>query len=243
MSFEIAVLVGACFVAAFCSGVAGFSFNLVAAGILFHFLPPQETAPVLVLSSLLIQLWTVGAVWKAIRWRELLPFLVAGLIGTPLGVAVLRVADGASIKLGIGVLLVTYGGYMLARLALRMDAPQLQAGRVADAAVGFAGGVLGGIGGFSGALPTMWTDLKGMRKDEARAIFQPFIVVMQAAAVLSLAGGGFFDARAGWSLLMALPALGVGTYLGVKAYKALPAEAFRLVLLGLLFVSGLSLVI
>ena len=32
------------------------------------------------------------------------------------------------------------------------------------------------IGGFSGALPAMWGDLKGLRKDEARAIFQPFII-------------------------------------------------------------------
>ncbi len=234
---------GACLVAAFTSGVAGFSFNLVAAGILFHVIPPQQSAPILITASLIIQLGTIGVVWKAIRWPVLVPYLAAGLLGTPLGVAVLRVADGDVIKIGVGVLLVTYSGYMLARLALRLAPPRVQAGPAADAAVGFAGGILAGIGGFSGALPTMWTDLKGMRKDEARAIFQPFIVVTHMVAVVSLLAGGFFDAQAGMSLLAALPALGIGTWLGIKAYKRLPAETFRLVLLVLLLVSGVSLVL
>lgn len=243
MSFELLALVGACLVAAFTSGIAGFSFNLVAAGILFHVLPPQQTAPVLVTASLLIQLGTIGVVRKEIRWPTLLPYLAAGLVGTPLGVAVLGVADGDAIKLGVGLLLVGYSAYMLSRLALRLAPPQLEAGRAADAAIGFAGGVLAGIGGFSGALPTMWTDLKGLRKDEARAIYQPFIVATHVVAVASLVAGGFFDARAAWSLAAALPALALGTYVGVKAYKRLPAETFRLVLLGMLLASGLSLVI
>jgi uncharacterized membrane protein YfcA len=34
-----------------------------------------------------------------------------------------------------------------------------------------------------------------------------------------------------------------GTWLGVRAYRIIPAEGFRLVLLSLLLVSGLSLVI
>ena len=45
------------------------------------------------------------------------------------------------------------------------------------------------------------------------------------------------------SAWMALPALALGTWLGLQAYRVIPAEGFRLVLLGLLFLSGLSLVL
>jgi uncharacterized membrane protein YfcA len=45
------------------------------------------------------------------------------------------------------------------------------------------------------------------------------------------------------TLLTVLPALVLGGWLGVRAYKVIPAEGFRLVLLGLLLLSGLSLVI
>jgi hypothetical protein len=85
--------------------------------------------------------------------------------------------------------------------------------------------------------------VKGLRKDEARAIFQPFIVVMQIIAAAGLAYAGFFTLDTAKTLLIALPALGLGTWLGLQAYRVIPPEGFRLVLLGLLFLSGLSLVV
>lgn len=243
MPADLPVLLGACFVAAFASGVAGFAFNLIAASILFHWFEPSETAPVLVLGSLLIQLGTIGTVRHAMRWATLRPYLLGGVIGTPLGVEALRHIDPAWIVFGIGLLLVVYAGYALTRMALRHAPRPVRAGPAADAAIGFAGGILGGIGGFSGALPAMWGDLKGLRKDEARAIFQPFIVAMQVAAAIGLAAGGVLGAGSLLTLATTLPALGLGAWLGTRAYKVIPAQGFRVVLLGLLLVSGLSLVI
>jgi uncharacterized membrane protein YfcA len=124
---ELPILLAGCFVAAFASGMAGFAFNLVAAGILFHWLPPQETAPVLVLGSLLIQLGTVGTVWRSIRWPVLRPYLIGGVLGTPFGVLILRVTDSSVIVAGIGLLLVGYSGYMLSRILLRRAPPLLHA--------------------------------------------------------------------------------------------------------------------
>ncbi|MGG5809610.1 sulfite exporter TauE/SafE family protein [Falsiroseomonas sp. CW058] len=240
---QLAILLGGCFVAAFASGMAGFAFNLVAASILFHWLPPATTAPVLVLGSMLIQLGTIRAVIPAIRWEVLRPYLIGGVLGTPFGVLVLKFGEARWIVAGVGLLLVVYAGYALLGIALRHRPAELRAGAGADAAVGFAGGVLGGIGGFSGALPAMWGDLKGLRKDEARAIFQPFIIAMQMAAAIGLVAGGFFGPDSARMLLAALPALALGAWLGVRAYKVIPAEGFRVVLLGLLLLSGLSLVL
>jgi uncharacterized membrane protein YfcA len=243
MSAETLILLGGCFVAAFSSGMAGFSFNLIAAGILYHWLPPQQLAPVVVIASLLIQSFTIGVVWRVMRWSVIRPYVIGGVLGTPIGTFILGHADSRMIVAGVGVLLVVYAGYALSRLALRRAPPVIRAPAAADAGVGFAGGVLGGIGGFSGALPVMWGDLKGLRKDEARAIFQPFIIVMQVVAAATLFAGGFFTRESGMMLLTALPALALGTWLGLRAYKVIPAEAFRVVLLALLLLSGLSLVL
>jgi uncharacterized membrane protein YfcA len=240
---QLLVLIGGCFVAAFASGMAGFAFNLVAASILFHWLPPATTAPVLVLGSFLIQLGTIRTVIPAIRWAVLRPYVVAGVLGTPFGVAILKYTDARFIVAGVGLLLVVYAAYALMGIALKRRPLEIKAGAGADAAIGFAGGVLGGIGGFSGALPAMWGDLKGLRKDEARAIFQPFIVAMQAVAAIGLVLGGFFGPESARMLLMVLPALVLGAWLGVRAYKVIPAEGFRVVLLGLLLLSGLSLIL
>jgi hypothetical protein len=47
-------------------------------------------------------------------------------------------------------------------------------GRVADAMVGFAGGILGGLAGLSGPLPILWASVRGWGKDERRGVFQTF---------------------------------------------------------------------
>jgi uncharacterized membrane protein YfcA len=72
---------------------------------------------------------------------------------------------------------------------------------------------------------------------------QPFIVFMQAIGSVGLAAGGFFTRDALLLTATAVPAMLAGSFLGLRAYRALPAQGFRLALLLLLLVSGVSLVI
>ena len=243
MLFEAALVAGACFVAAFCAGMAGFAFVLVAAGILLHFVSPSVTAPVLVLGSLMAQSMSLPALWRSIEWRRMRFFVGMSTLGVPLGLVVLSYGPASAIVAGVGILLVVYSGYMLARVALRLAPPDVKAGLRSDGAVGFASGILGGIGGFVGALPAMWVDIQGMPKDQARAFMQPFIVFMQAIIAVGQAYAGFFTREALVLTAFATPALIVGTMLGLWAYRIMPAQTFRIVLLSLLLVSGLSLLI
>jgi uncharacterized membrane protein YfcA len=243
MPTEILILSAGCFVAAFCAGMAGFAFVLVAAGILLHVIPPATLAPVLVLGSLFVQSLAMPTVWRDIAWPRMALYVGTATLGLPVGLVILAQGPARLIVAGVGVLLVVYAGYALARMALRHAPAGFRASRPADAAVGFLSGILGGIGGYVGALPAMWADLQGMDKREARALMQPFIVAMQAITTPGLALGGFFTQQTLLMAASAVPAMLAGTWLGVRAYKLLPAQGFRLVLLSLLLVSGLSLVI
>lgn len=243
MWVEALAVAGSCFVAAFCAGMAGFAFVLVAAGILLHVVPPSVTAPVLVLGSLMAQSMALPALWKHIEWPRLRFFLGMALCGLPVGLLVLARGPAPAIVAGVGVLLVVYSGYMLARVALRLAPPDVGGSRAADGVIGFASGILGGIGGFVGALPAMWADIQGWPKDRARAFMQPFIVFMQAVTAVGLALSGFFTREALLLTAAAVPALVIGTMLGLRAYVRLPAQGFRIILLVLLLVSGVSLLI
>lgn len=240
---EAALVAGACFVAGFCSGMAGFAFVLVAAGILLHAVPPTLTAPVLVLGSLISQGMSLPMLWKQIEWPRMRFFVGLSLLGVPVGLLVLARGPAGMIVGFVGLLLVVYAGYMLARIALRMAPPEVRGSRAADGAIGFASGILGGIGGFVGALPAMWSDIQGWPKDRARAFMQPFIVFMQALTSVGLALAGFFTTQSLILAALATPALVLGTWLGLRAYRVLPAQGFRVVLLGLLLVSGISLLV
>ena len=55
----------------------------------------------------------------------------------------------------------------------------------ADFVVGAFGGVMGGIGGFTGVLPSLWVTLRGWDKDLQRSVIQNF-----SLAALSRDAGG-----------------------------------------------------
>lgn len=61
--------------------------------------------------------------------------------------------------------------------------------------------------------------------------------------LLSLGGLGIVTRETGWLFLVGLPALGAGTWLGWTFYGRLDEVSFRMVVLVLLFLSGLALVI
>ena len=239
LAVGLAIAVGA-FLAAFASGLAGFAFALVASGVLLNVLPPIEAVPVILAGSILSQFATLPALRHAIRWRRLWPFLVGGALGVPFGVELLRIADPGAFRFGVGVFLVAYSGYMLLR---PQPAPLDFGGRAADGAIGLVGGLMGGLAGLSGAIPTIWCGLRGWPKDEQRGVYQPYIVAMQFLALAWLGGTGGVTREAAGLFLPTLPALALGLWLGTRAYARVDDAQFRRIVLWLLMFSGVALVI
>ena len=103
-------------------------------------------------------------------------------------------------------------------------------------------GVLGGLAGLSGPLPTIWATLRGWGKDERRAVFQAYNLAVLAVVVALHAASGLVTAELGWLAVVALPGTLAGAWLGARAYRRLSDQRFHEVVLGLLGVSGLTLV-
>ncbi len=227
------------FMGALAAGGAGFAFALMASSIWLHALDPLHTTMLVVACGSLLH---VGLLWPmraSIEIPRLAPFAVGGLIGVPIGVALLTRADGGLLKGALGLFLLVYGTYAL--LAPRL--PVLTGGgRAADAAVGLAGGILGGLGGYSGVLPTIWTQLRGWPKERARGVYQPFILLAHVMT-LALLGALALDARGALLLLASLPALLAGALMGWRIYGRLNERLFRKMLAALLAASGLMLLL
>ncbi len=228
------------FVAAIASGLAGFAFALVASATYLHFRPPADATPLILAASLLAQCFSILAIRDSIDWRRLAPFLVGGLAGIPLGVALLHSVSPEPLKRAIGVFLVAYAAFMLLRGAPR---PITAGGAPLDAAIGFVGGAMGGLGGLSGAVPTIWTGLRGWPKNEQRGIYQPYIFAMQAAALVWLAGQGGIGPQAVSDFLWCLPAVALGVWIGLRLYARVDDATFRRIVLALLLASGVVLVV
>jgi hypothetical protein len=226
-------------VASLASGLAGFAFALVANGAFLQILPPTTAVPVVLAGSLVAQLFSVLALRDALSWPRLWPFLLGGTIGVPLGAWAFLAIDPIAFRVIVGAFLVAYSIY-----ALAVHLPMVRGGgRLADGAIGWVGGVMGGLAGLSGAVPTVWCQLRGWPKDQQRGVYQPYIVVMQMLALAALSAGGAID-RATWPVMaLTLPAIVVGTFAGLRLYARVDDRQFRLIVLLLLLASGVALLL
>jgi uncharacterized membrane protein YfcA len=221
------------------AGASGFAFALAATSIWLHRIDPLHSAILATACGSLLHLTTLKPLWPHVDLRRLLPFVIGGAIGIPFGVYILAFTDGALLKIVLGVFLIVFGTYALLTPAL----PRVTAGgRSLDGTVGFIGGVLGGIVGYSAVLPTIWTQLRGWGKEAARGVYQPYAIIVQA---LALAGIFLvaFDTMSLKLLAAALPAMLAGTWIGWQLFGRLDDRRFRQALAVLLMASGVTLLL
>jgi uncharacterized protein len=234
---NLAIFVAATFLAAFVTGVSGFAFGLIAAGIWLHVITPVQTAALIVAFGLLAQGASVWKLRHALNWSRLWPFLLGGALGVPVGVGILEWVNPRHLREGVGAVLILYSLYSLAGPNLKLPATN----PVIDAGIGFLNGALGGATGLAGIIVAVWCGLLAWPKDQQRAVFQPVAVAVFLMSAGWLGGKGAVSWDIAWLFVIGLPALAGGLWLGLRLYGRLDEQAFRKLILVLLLVSGASL--
>jgi uncharacterized membrane protein YfcA len=170
--------------AAFFSAVAGFAFSAICGAMLFHF--RQDTVAVLqimLICSIANQSLSVWALRRDIHLRALSPFLAGGVLGAPIGDWLLLHLDAGVYIRGIGATLLLYGVYMLVRPPISLRQPSV----AGDVIAGLAGGLAGGFAAMPGFPVSVRCGMKGLDKIGQRAVFQPFILLMQFVTLACIA--------------------------------------------------------
>jgi uncharacterized membrane protein YfcA len=235
---ELVVFAVAAFAGSLVAGMAGFAFGLVTSAIWLHLLPPATVATLIAAYAAVIQTQSTWRLRHAVRWRRLVPFILGGIVGVPLGAEVLRFTPPSYMRSALGLFLVAFSIYSLARP--RVAPVNSNAG--IDTSVGVASGIVGAITGMGGLPVNIWTTMRGWPMDEQRALFQPVAVIMHVLVLLWFGQTGITPAGTWELFLIGLPLVPLGTWLGLKVYGRMNEAIFRRVVLGLLFVSGLTLV-
>lgn len=243
MAFVAIVL----FFAGVVSGLAGFAFSAVAACVLW-LLPPLQAVPLIMLLSACNQLLSIGKlrgemVIRSTPEREgALPYILGGILGVPIGVALLRGLPTQVFASALGIFLVAYSVAMLVmpgRLRVAIS------GWKAATAVGALGGIVGGFSGFGASAPVVYLGLRGFGKSATRGITQPYILAMQVVSLAALAASDpkIFDIFFWFLWALTLPTVLLGSATGVALYRRLNDGNFRRAVLILLLLSGTSLVV
>ncbi|VGO09115.1 putative inner membrane protein [plant metagenome] len=227
-------------VAGFVQGLSGFAFGLVAMSLWAWTLDPALAAVLAVFGALTGQVMAAVSVRRPFALARLWPFLLGGWLGVPLGVALLPRLDVDWFKAVLGLLLVIWCPAML--MARRLPAVTA-GGRVADGTASMAGGIMSGIGGFAGALPTLWCTLRGFEKDTQRGLIQNFNLAMLSVTMVTYLFQGLVTRPMLPLFAVVGPIVLLTAFLGGKVYIGLSEAAFRRVVLGLLTASGVAMLV
>ena len=221
-------------------GLSGFGFSLTAMSIWAWALEPRLAAVLAVCGAL------TGQVIAAFRLRRnwdlplLLPFLLGALPGLPIGLYILPRLDVPLFKGLLGLLLVVLCPLMF--FANRL--PRITAGsRIGDVLAGVGGGILGGLGGSTGVVPTLWCTLRGFDKEQQRSVIQNFNLATLAVTFLAYLATGIATADMLPLFAVVVPAMLIPLVLGARLYVGISELGFRKVVLGLLTASGAALLV
>jgi uncharacterized membrane protein YfcA len=234
----IVVLVGA-LAGGLVNGMTGFGTAMTAMGLWLYALSPVAAASLAVVCSAVAQLQTLPMIWRSIWWQRVLPFVVPGIFGVPIGTMLLTRIEPRYFKIGVGSFLIIYSAYVLAR---RSQIKSVWGGVVADGIVGFGGGILGGLTGLSGVLPVVWTDIRGWTKEQRRGILQAFNISILSLALVSHAVSGLLTRQVALDVAFALPGTIAGAWIGAFIYRRLADRGYQRVVMLLLLVAGAALI-
>lgn len=236
------MVVAGALVAGFVQGLSGFGFSMVAMSLWAWVLDPKLAAVLAVFGGMTGQMFAALTVRRGFDLRLLAPFIAGGLAGIPIGLWLLPRLEPTLFRAFVGGLLVIWCPLMLMAGKLpRLRFPNHAAERVADGLAGVSGGLMGPLGGFTGALPTLWCTLRGFEKDQQRAVIQNFNLAMLTITMLSYLASGQVTAAMLPSLAVVAPALLLPAWAGTRLYLGISDLAFRRIVLGLLTASGVAL--
>jgi uncharacterized membrane protein YfcA len=235
----VAMFVFAVFVlAGLVKGVTGMGLPTVAMGLLALIMPAAAAASLLLLPSLLTNVWQ-GVAGPGLRptLRRLWSMMLGAAAGT-VAAAPLLAAAGPGSKIALGVMLMVYGVVGLSGLRLRVSRA---AEPWASPAVGLVTGMVTGATGVFVMPSVPYLQALGLEKDDlVQALGLSFTVsTLALGGGLAVAGG--LDSGALAASGLALVPAGLGMALGQALRRRIPAEPFRRVFFASLLLVGAGL--
>ncbi len=213
------------FVAGLIKGVIGLGLPTVAIGILSLVMPPLEAAAILVVPSLVTNVWQVvaGSNLRPLT-RRLAPLLGGILAGTLAGSWILGAGSGKGTTLMLGLALVTYA--LLGLFKVRFHVPQHHE-RWLSPAIGITNGLITTATGIFVVPATPYVQALGFEKDDLVQALGIMFLASTIALSITLTAGGLLTLEVARGSIAALGAALAGMGLGQLVRSLIPETAFR----------------
>lgn len=231
-------VVGIVFAAALLRSALGFGDAVVAMPLLTMVVGLKTASPIVAFMGPTISLLILARSWRKVEFRSAGRLVAATLVGIPVGIYGLARLPEEPLKVLLGLLILGYGVFGLARPAARIERERPWLAW----AVGWTAGVLGGAYNTNGPPVVAYGMLKGWPPERFRATLQGYFLPTGAAILVGHGIAGLWTGEVLRGYLYALPAIVLGVALGGLLHRKLPHALFaKLVYIALAAMGALLL--
>ncbi|MDH5595051.1 MAG: sulfite exporter TauE/SafE family protein [Gammaproteobacteria bacterium] len=218
-------------------GITGFGSGLIAIPLLAHFLPLTFVVPLVLVLDFTASIVISRHMHLQVRWEEirfLLPMSIAGiLLGTFLLVSLPR----EPLLVGLGLFVIFFGLRYVFNIHSEKPISRWWA-----VPTGLSGGMIGAMFGTGGPPYVVYLSHRLHDKTQLRGTLSGLFMLDGALRVITfLFFGLLLQDDMFISLLIALPLMGLGLYLGNKIHLGITHRQQLAIIGGLLLISGGSL--
>lgn len=206
-------------------GVVGMGFPTIAIALLGLVLPPAGAAALLIVPSLVANVWQMlaGPALAALA-RRLVTMMLGVALGTALTIGVLTGASSGLARAALGAILLGYGVYGLWGWGFQVSAA---AQARWSPLVGLVTGLIAGATGVFAIPAVPYLNAIGLTRDELIQALGLSFTVSTAALALALAASGQYSvAAATGSLFAVLPSV-AGMFVGQRLRQKISPATFR----------------
>jgi uncharacterized membrane protein YfcA len=225
------------FAAYFVRGLTGFGSALVAVPLLVLVLPLKLAVPVIVLLDYLASLSHGIRHFKHIQWRDLLPMLPFTLLGILIALFLLKQLQPGLLTDALGLFIICYAIYSLLPL------PPLHGSRLWSAPLGTLAGLVGTVFGTGGPFTVIYLGLRDLGKTAFRGTLATLFALDGGMRLIGFSLSGFYNRDNLMLVLVALPIMALGLYVGGHIHTNLSRRSFVRLVAGVLIASGCSLLL
>lgn len=221
------------FVSSFVAGLSGFGYSLIAVPLLLLFFSPKIVIPIIVLHAFVLNLVILRDSWKSVDIKKILPLMIFGVVGTPVGAYILMFFPVDLIKVGVGITIVIFSICIYFGVSRKFKNEKL-----VSIPVGFMSGVLNGSTAMSGPPIILFYANQHFKKKVFRANLVVYFLFLNLFTLPVLMFSNVYSGEVLIQALKLLPSVIVGSTLGVLLVGRVKGSVFRKFALILVFLSG-----
>ena len=223
------------FVAYTVKGLSGFGSGLIAIPLLAFMFPLAFIVPVLGLLSYSGTVMQSIQLRQQVSWRDLLPLLPFSLLGIFIAIWLLVNLDANLLVMWLAIFILFYSIYSL------LPIPDYSGGRRWAIAAGSFGGLVGALFGTGGPFYVVYLKLRQLDKSRFRATIAMIFLVDGGVRIIGYAISGLYTLQVLWLVLILLPVLFLGMYVGHHLHIRIDQKRFNQIISVMLMLSGLML--